>query len=117
MVELQVTRLLQNPLGAIAPPGQRGDMVCVSDGRAKVYLDPVEFDQASEDELRALLTAARLDAKAARLQSPQAPNASISDTPSGRRAPTARSTAEHDSSKEPSLTAPRRAGRPASPLW
>jgi hypothetical protein len=36
--QLEVARLLQSLLGAIAPPGQRGDMVRVSDGSAKAYL-------------------------------------------------------------------------------
>ena len=41
---LTVVRLLQNPLGAEAPAGERGDMVRVSDGRARVYLLPGEYD-------------------------------------------------------------------------
>jgi hypothetical protein len=52
---LTVVRLLQNPLGAEAPAGQRGDMVRVTDGRSRVYLLPGEFDKASPTDLRWLL--------------------------------------------------------------
>ena len=52
---LTVVRLLQNPLGQEAPPGERGDMVRVSDGRARVYLLPSEFDSASPATLRWML--------------------------------------------------------------
>ena len=52
---LTVTRLLQNPLGQVAPPGERGDLVCVSDGTSKVYLMPAEYDVATEADLRWLL--------------------------------------------------------------
>jgi len=52
---LTVVRLLQNPLGQQAPPGERGDMVRVSDGRATVYLLPSEFDAVSAAGLRWLL--------------------------------------------------------------
>jgi len=52
---LTVVRLLQNPLGREAPPGERGDMVRVSDGRARVYLLPSEFDLASPATLRWML--------------------------------------------------------------
>jgi hypothetical protein len=52
---LEVTRLLQNPLGQVAPAGARGDIVRVSDGTVAVYLTPGEFDAASEAELRYLL--------------------------------------------------------------
>ena len=55
---LVVTRLLQNPLGQPAPAGTRGDMVRVSDGTATIYLTPVEFDEASEPQLRYLLVKA-----------------------------------------------------------
>lgn len=50
-----VQRLLQNPMGAPAPPGARGDIVRVSDGRHTVYLTPAEFEKITEDELRYLL--------------------------------------------------------------
>ena len=55
MIALDVQRLLQNPLGQPAPPGARGDIVRVSDGKATIYLTPAEYDQASESELRYLL--------------------------------------------------------------
>lgn len=66
MAELVVARLLQSPLGQEAEPGQRGDMVRISDGRAKIYLTPDEFDEASDDDLRVLLVEARREARAAR---------------------------------------------------
>lgn len=56
---LTVVRLLQNPLGAEAPPGNRGDLVRVSDGRARVYLLPAEYDRATPAELRWMLARAR----------------------------------------------------------
>ena len=52
---LTVVWLLQNPLGQEAPPGVRGDFVRVSDGRARVYLLPSEFDKASPATLRWML--------------------------------------------------------------
>ncbi|GAA1289568.1 hypothetical protein GCM10009609_66120 [Pseudonocardia aurantiaca] len=52
---IQVQRLLQNPMGAPAPPGARGDFVRVSDGTRTVYLTPAEYERASEAELRYLL--------------------------------------------------------------
>lgn len=55
MTPLVVTRLLQNPLGQVALPGERGDIVRVSDGVATVYLTPREFDDADERHLRYLL--------------------------------------------------------------
>ena len=55
---LVATRLLQNPLGAPAVPGTRGDIVRVSDGRASVYLLPHEYDAADERQLRWLLAQA-----------------------------------------------------------
>lgn len=58
MGELVVTRLLQNPLGQPAPPGERGDLVRVGDGIASIYLTPQEYDRASEVELRHLLAQA-----------------------------------------------------------
>ena len=61
---LDVTRLLQNPLGAVAEPGTRGDLVRVSDGRATIYLLPDEYDQSDERGLRWLL--AREPARPAR---------------------------------------------------
>jgi hypothetical protein len=52
---LTVVRILQNPLGQEAPPGERGDMVQVSDGRTRIYLLPSEFDMASPATLRWML--------------------------------------------------------------
>jgi hypothetical protein len=52
---LQVTRLLQNPLGEPAPAGTRGDIVRVNDGLATIYLTPREFDSVTDAELRYLL--------------------------------------------------------------
>lgn len=54
---LQVTRLLQNPLGHPAPDGEPGDMVRVSDGTRTLYLTPREFDEATEQQLRYRLAA------------------------------------------------------------
>jgi hypothetical protein len=53
--DLRVTRILQNPLGQLAPDGERGDMVRVSDGARTLYLDPDEFDGLDERALRYLL--------------------------------------------------------------
>jgi hypothetical protein len=55
--ELEVTRLLQNPLGHPAPEGERGDIVRVSDGERTLYLTPREFEEASEQQLRYRLAA------------------------------------------------------------
>jgi hypothetical protein len=41
-----------------AAPGDRGDIVRVSDGRASVYLLPHEYDAADERKLRWLLAKA-----------------------------------------------------------
>jgi ribosomal protein L9 len=54
---LEVTRLLQNPLGDPAPEGERGDIVRVSDGSRTIYLTPREFDEATERQLRYRLAA------------------------------------------------------------
>ena len=54
-VALTVVRLLQNPLGAEAPPGERGDMVRVSDGEVHIYLLASEFDMVSLATLRVML--------------------------------------------------------------
>lgn len=52
---MKVTWLMKNPFGATARPGERGDFVRVSDGRATIYLLPNEFDLADERSLRWLL--------------------------------------------------------------
>jgi hypothetical protein len=54
---LEVTRLLQNPLGHPAPEGERGDIVRISDGTRTLYLTPQEFDEASDQQLRYRLAA------------------------------------------------------------
>jgi hypothetical protein len=54
---LAVTRLLQNPLGQPAPEGARGDIVRVSDGTQTIYLSPLEYEQATEEQLRYRLAA------------------------------------------------------------
>jgi hypothetical protein len=59
MAELNVVRLLQNPLGEPAPEGARGDLVRVSDGQSRVYLMPSEFDAADEQTLRCMLARSR----------------------------------------------------------
>jgi hypothetical protein len=55
MIDLRVVRLLQNPLGQVAPPGARGDLVRVSDATTSLNLFPWEFAAATEDDLRWLL--------------------------------------------------------------
>jgi ribosomal protein L9 len=55
VAKLEVTRLLQNPLGDLAPEGERGDIVRISDGVQKIYLTPHEFDRIPEKRLRELL--------------------------------------------------------------
>jgi hypothetical protein len=54
---LEVTRLLQNPLGHPAPDGERGDIVRISDGLSTIYLTPHEYDEATEQQLRYRLAA------------------------------------------------------------
>ena len=54
---LEVTRLLQNPLGQPAPEGEPGDIVRVSDGTRTLYLTPREFDETGEPQLRYRLAA------------------------------------------------------------
>lgn len=58
MAGFEVTRLLQNPLGEVAPPGQRGDIVRVRNGWATIYLDPAEFERATEGGLLRMLAEA-----------------------------------------------------------
>jgi predicted transcriptional regulator len=57
---LQVTRLMQNPLGAVAVEGADGDIVRVTDGTKTIYLSPAEYRHASERELRRQLALAAL---------------------------------------------------------
>lgn len=58
MAGFEVLRLSQNPLGQPAPPGQRGDIVRVTNGWATIYLDPTEFERMSEAGLLRLLAQA-----------------------------------------------------------
>ena len=48
-MSMVVTWLMKSPLGAVAQPGARGDLVRVSDGRATIYLLPDEFDERGEE--------------------------------------------------------------------
>jgi hypothetical protein len=61
MGDLSVERLLQNPLGQAAPPGHRGDIVRVTEGEAKVYLHPQEYESLTHGQLHMMLTEARED--------------------------------------------------------
>jgi hypothetical protein len=58
--QLTVRRLLQNPTGEPAPPGERGDIVRVSDGTRTIYMLPAEFEAASEEQVRFLLAKGEL---------------------------------------------------------
>lgn len=58
MAGMTVTRLLANPLGEVAPEGQRGDIVRISNGWVTVYLDPAEYERSSEGGLRRMLAEA-----------------------------------------------------------
>jgi hypothetical protein len=124
MSELEIRRLLQNPLGQIAPAGQRGDIVRVSDGCAVVYLDPVEFDAMTEPAVRQMLAQAQAEAEATRR--PQRPVTAPEPDGPGAAAPTTkpRSPAARRTKSEPdraaiagSVTDPRRASRRATSLW
>jgi hypothetical protein len=55
MADLEVVRLLQNPLGQRAPEGERGDIVRVSDGTVSLYLFPWEYYLADGARLQWLL--------------------------------------------------------------
>lgn len=54
----KILRLVQNPLGQPAPPGQRGDIVRVSNEWSTIYLDPGEFERMSEAAIRRMLSEA-----------------------------------------------------------
>ncbi|HEY1967875.1 MAG TPA: hypothetical protein VGH89_08000 [Pseudonocardia sp.] len=121
MAELVVTRLMQNPLGQIAPAGHRGDMVRVSDGASTVYLLPAEFEALDDDMVRtALALAAHRKVTATE---PSAPPPSHPAQPQATRPtpvprkPTSVTTTGGPDDKAGSLTSPRRAGRPAQSLW
>jgi hypothetical protein len=60
MAELDVSGILQIPLGAPAPAGSRGDIVRVSDGVSTIHLTPREFDEATHADLRYLLARAAM---------------------------------------------------------
>jgi hypothetical protein len=64
MADLDVVRLLQNPLGQRAPKGERGDLVRVSNGSVSIYLFPWEYDLADEARLRCLLAQRAITAAA-----------------------------------------------------
>jgi len=53
--EIRAVRLLQNPLGQEAAPGERGDFVRISDGEISAYLSVVEFEVADQATLHWLL--------------------------------------------------------------
>jgi hypothetical protein len=76
MAGFEVTRLLQNPLGQIAPAGQCGDIVRVRNGWATIYLDPAEFARSSEGGLLRMLAEA----------DPRPLSVARSSTPAGGRA-------------------------------
>jgi hypothetical protein len=122
MAELVVTRLMQNPLGQIAPAGHRGDMVRVSDGASTVYLLPADFEALDDDMVRTALALA-----AHRTATEPAPNATPTPSrtaqpqatrpPPEPRKPATVTTTGGPDDKAGSLTSPRRAGRPAQSLW
>lgn len=58
MTGMMVTRLLANPLGEVAPEGQRGDIVRISNGWVTIYLDPAEYERSSEGGLLRMLAEA-----------------------------------------------------------
>jgi hypothetical protein len=75
MAGFEVARLVQNPLGQLAPPGERGDIVRVTNGRATIYLDPSEYERMSEAGVLYLLA-----------QADTRPTSEIwADTPAGGR--------------------------------
>jgi len=53
--EIRAVRLLQNPMGQEATPGERGDFVRISDGEISTYLTVHEFEAADRATLRWLL--------------------------------------------------------------
>lgn len=113
MPALDVTRLLQNPLGQVAPAGQRGDIVRVSDGVSTIYLDPAEYEAVSEETLRAMLAPAEPPPSAIVAGAPlDEPRMDVH--PRRRRKPPEPVTRTEAGG---SMTDPRRAGRRAQPLW
>jgi hypothetical protein len=126
MAGLVVTRLLQNPLGQVAPEGQRGDIVRVSDGVSKAYLDPEEFERLDEATLRVMLADLVAPRKPRPASTPDWAPASRGAAESGQSNAAAPAKAPR-ASRPPmpaaategpySATAPRRAKRRAQPLW
>jgi hypothetical protein len=124
MAELEIRRLLQNPLGQIAPAGQRGDIVRVSDGCAVVYLDPVEFEVMTEPAVRQMLAQAEAEA-AAKRRPERSVTVSEPDRPVAAAAPaksrsSVASATKADAARAAiagSVTDPRRASRRATSLW
>jgi hypothetical protein len=118
MAELVVTRLMQNPLGQIAPAGHRGDMVRVSDGASTVYLFPAEFEALDDDMVRTVLSlAAHRNATATE---PSVAATTRPGQPQPRpapRSPASVATRSAPDDKAGSVTSPRRVGRPAQSLW
>ena len=55
MSEIRAVRLLQNPMGQAAPPGERGDFVRISDGEVSTYLTVHEFEAADQAALEWVL--------------------------------------------------------------
>lgn len=138
MSELTVTRLLANPLGQVAPPGHRGDIVCVGDGTAKVYLDPTEFERLTEGAVRTLLAEAAAPKRTRPPARPTArpvnaptlssgssrgatPRTGTPRVPAAKTATSAQATAADAAVRgQPaagSVTDPRHARRRAQPLW
>ncbi|HEY1967740.1 MAG TPA: hypothetical protein VGH89_07315 [Pseudonocardia sp.] len=116
MAELVITRLMQNPLGQIAPAGHRGDIIRVSDGAATVYLLPAEFDALDDEQLRAKLSQAPYRALADTAVTIPTKSARAAQPPLART-PAPATAARGQKDNLGSLTGPRRAGRPAQPLW
>lgn len=115
MAALKVTRLLQNPLGHVAPAGQRGDIVRVSDGAATIYLDPSDFDTESEESLRAMLALAGPRGGLRTEEDPGDEDEPALEVRARRRRKLPDPVARHDAAG--SLTDPRRAGRKAQSIW
>ncbi|WP_433292780.1 hypothetical protein ACQPZQ_05840 [Pseudonocardia sp. CA-142604] len=59
MSQIDVDRLLQNPMGERAPEGADGDIVRVTDGNSTIYLTPAKYEAVNEIYLRWLLAGGR----------------------------------------------------------
>jgi hypothetical protein len=117
MSELVITRLMENPLGQIAPAGHRGDIIRVDDGVSRVYLLPAEFESLDDDMLRAKLSQAVYQALAdTAAPAPTRPSPAPSERPV--TCPPARAGATRTPRDTlGSLTGSRQTGRRAQPLW